>query len=288
MAQPYEGLGRILVIIPTYNEIENVDMITSRLRAAVPQAHILIADDNSPDGTGKRADELAEADDHIHVVHRQGKEGLGKAYLDAFRWGLAEGYDVLVEHDADGSHQPEELPKLLNALVDADMVKGSRWVRGGSVVNWPKSRELLSRGGSLWTRLWLGIGVKDPTGGLNLFKAPVLRAIIDDISTYGYGFQVDLTWNALQHGYKVVEVPIEFKEREFGTSKMSSDIILEAALQTARWGIKHRAAQLADLGGLFGNKAGRAGEKAGRFVGAFSKATQDAVQARRDRKGSDS
>ncbi len=288
MAQPYVGLGRILVIIPTYNEIENVDMITSRLRAAVPEAHLLIADDNSPDGTGNRADELAASDDHIHVVHRQGKEGLGKAYLDAFRWGLDQGYDVLVEHDADGSHQPEELPKLLNALLDADMVKGSRWVPGGSVVNWPKSRELISRGGSLWTRMWLGIGVKDPTGGLNLFRAKVLRDIIDDISTYGYGFQVDLTWNALQHGYRVVEVPIEFVEREKGVSKMSSDIILEAAVQTARWGVKHRAEQLSELAGTLGQKAGRAGEKAGRFVGAARRAAGDALSDRKGAKGSDS
>ncbi len=283
MAQPYLGLGRILVIIPTFNEIENIDMITSRLRAAVPEAHILIADDNSPDGTGKRAYELAATDEHIHVVHRQGKEGLGKAYLDAFRWGLAQGYDVLVEHDADGSHQPEELPKLLNALVDADMVKGSRWVPGGSVVNWPKSREFISRGGSLWTRVWLGIPVKDPTGGLNLFKAPVLRAIIDDISTYGYGFQVDLTWNALQKGYRVVEVPIEFVEREHGVSKMNSDIIVEAALQTARWGIKHRAQQLKQFAGEFGDHAGKAGEKAGRFVGAVSRAASDAVAQRKSK-----
>lgn len=283
MAQPYEGLGRILVIIPTFNEIENVDMITSRVRQAVPQAHVLIADDNSPDGTGERADELAAADDHIHVVHRQGKEGLGKAYLDAFRWGLDEGYDALVEHDADGSHQPEELPKLLNALLGADMVKGSRWVKGGSVVNWPKSREFISRGGSLWTRMWLGIPVKDPTGGLNLFKAYVLRDIIDDISTYGYGFQVDLTWQALQHGYTVIEVPIEFMERERGVSKMSSDIFVEAALQTARWGIKHRGEQLAELGGVLTEKAGKVGERAGRFVGAFAKAAQDAVRTHRDK-----
>lgn len=281
MTQPYEGLGRILVIIPTYNEIENVDMILTRVRRAVPQAHVLIADDNSPDGTGERADELAVLDPNIHVVHRPGKEGLGKAYLDAFRWGLDQGYDVLVEHDADGSHQPEELPKLLNALVGADMVKGSRWVTGGSVVNWPKSREFISRGGSLWTRLWLGISVKDPTGGLNLFKAHVLRDIIGSISTYGYGFQVDLTWQALQRGYTVVEVPIEFVEREHGVSKMSSDIIVEAALQTARWGVKRRGQQLAELGCVVTQKAGKASERAGRFVGACSKAAQEAVRSRR-------
>ena len=262
MPDGYASLGRILVIIPTYNEIENLDMITGRLRGSVPDAHLLIADDNSPDGTGRRADELADADDHVHVLHRHGKEGLGKAYLDAFRWGLEQGYDVLVEHDADGSHQPEQLPTLLTALVNADMVKGSRWTPGGSVVNWPKSREFISRGGALWTRMWLGIGIKDPTGGLNLFKAHVLRAIIDDITTYGYGFQVDLTWNALQHGFKVVEVPIEFVEREAGQSKMSSDIIVEAAVQTARWGIKHRAGQVRELAGKAGHALGQAGRSA--------------------------
>ena len=167
-------LDKVLVIIPTYNELENIELITSRLRRAVPQAHILIADDNSPDGTGDVADRLAEADDHIHVMHRQGKQGLGAAYIAGFRWGLDRGYDVLVEHDADGSHQPEQLPLLLDALKHADMVKGSRYVAGGSVVNWPKSRELLSRGGSLWTRLMLGIPVKDITGGFNAFRAATL------------------------------------------------------------------------------------------------------------------
>ncbi len=270
-------LDRVLVIIPTYNEIANIDMITRRLRASVPTADLLIADDNSPDGTGQRADELAAADDHIHVLHRTGKEGLGAAYVAGFRWGLERDYDVLVEHDADGSHQPEELPKLLAALENADMVKGSRWIKGGSVVNWPKSRELLSRGGSLWTRMWLGIGVKDPTGGLNAFRAAVLRDIIDELSTAGFGFQVDLTWKALQHGYRVVEVPIEFMEREAGDSKMSSDIVVEAALQTARWGITHRAGQLRGLTKGVRERAMTAGEAAGRFVGAVGKAAGDAV-----------
>lgn len=269
-------LEKVLVIIPTFNEIDNIDMITRRLRASVPAAHILIADDNSPDGTGQRADELAAGDDHIHVLHRKGKEGLGAAYIAGFRWGLDRDFDVLVEHDADGSHQPEELPRVLAALEHADMVKGSRWIKGGSVVNWPKSRELLSRGGSLWTRLWLGIGVKDPTGGLNAFRAQVLRDIIDELSTAGFGFQVDLTWKALQHGYRVVEVPIEFMEREAGDSKMDSSIVVEAALQTARWGIAHRSRQLRSL-------SGEAGQRAGRLVGAVGKAAGDALSELRKR-----
>jgi len=287
MSETSGSLGRVLVIIPTYNEIENIDMITGRLRAAVPDADILIADDNSPDGTGARADELAAADGHIHVLHRRGKEGLGAAYVAGFRWGLERDYDVLVEHDADGSHQPEELPKLLAALETADMVKGSRWVKGGSVVNWPRSREVLSRGGSLWTRLWLGISIKDPTGGLNLFRAAVLREIRAEGATAGYGFQVDLTWHALQKGFRVVEVPIEFHEREAGASKMSGAIVVEAALQTARWGIAHRTEQLSDWAGRVGARAQGAGEVAGRFVGAVGHAASDAVRDLRGGKPSD-
>jgi len=241
------SLDKVLVIIPTYNEIDNLEPITSRLRRAVPTADILIADDASPDGTGDLADRLAAADPQIQVLHRQGKEGLGAAYLAGFRWGLDRGYDVLVEHDADGSHQPEQLPLLLKALEHADMVKGSRYVRGGSVVNWPKSRELLSRGGSLWTRLMLGIPVRDITGGFNAFRAETLRAIIDRISSVGYNFQVDLTWQAVQQGFTVAEVPIEFVERERGQSKMSRNIVVEALARTTAWGVRHRARQLSSL-----------------------------------------
>lgn len=240
-----DDLGTVLVIIPTYNEAANVAMITGRLRKAVPEAHILIADDNSPDGTGPLADQLAAADDHVHVLHRLGKEGLGAAYLAGFEWGLERRFGVLVEHDADGSHQPEQLPVLLNALEHADMVKGSRYVKGGSVVNWPKHREMLSRFGGFWTWLWLGISIKDPTGGFNAFRATTLRGInLDQISSAGYCFQVDLTRRALDAGFRVVEVPIEFVEREQGTSKMSKNIIVEAALRTMVWGIQQRIARL--------------------------------------------
>ncbi|MDO5498075.1 MAG: polyprenol monophosphomannose synthase [Propionibacteriaceae bacterium] len=241
----HPGLGRILVIIPTYNEAENIELITSRLRTCVPAAHILIADDNSPDGTGEIADRLAAADDHIQVLHRPGKEGLSAAYLAGFRWGLERDYDVLVEFDADGSHQPEQLHRLLDALVaGADMVKGSRWVRGGSVVNWPLQRELLSRAGSVWTRLMLGMPIKDVTGGLNAFRAETLRRIIDDIEAEGYGIQRDLTWHTYQSGMTVVEVPIDFKERERGDSKMTSDVFFEALRQTTKMGIRHRLGQI--------------------------------------------
>ena len=282
MAQHYADLGKILVIIPTYNEIDNVDMITGRLRASVPEAHILVVDDNSPDGTGDRADELAAADDHVHVLHRVGKEGLGAAYKAGFAWALEQGYDVVVEFDADGSHQPEQLPSVLEALHGADMVKGSRWVPGGSVVNWPLHRELLSRGGSIYTRLMLGLPVKDITGGLNAFRADTLRAILDDpIDGQGYGIQRDLTWNAHKRGYRIVEVPIEFIERTAGESKMSGDVVKEAMIRTTELGLRHRGAQLKKALTRGSGCAQHAGESAGRFVGAVSRAASDAVRDRR-------
>ena len=282
MAQHYADLGKILVIIPTYNEIDNVDMITGRLRASVPEAHILVVDDNSPDGTGDRADELAAADDHVHVLHRVGKEGLGAAYKAGFAWALEQGYDVVVEFDADGSHQPEQLPSVLEALHGADMVKGSRWVPGGSVVNWPLHRELLSRGGSIYTRLMLGLPVKDITGGLNAFRADTLRAILDDpIDGQGYGIQRDLTWNAHKRGYRIVEVPIEFIERTAGESKMSGDVVKEAMIRTTELGLRHRGAQLKKALTRGSGRAQHAGESAGRFVGAVSRAASDAVRDRR-------
>jgi dolichol-phosphate mannosyltransferase len=247
---PSAMLGRILVIIPTYNESENIARIISRTRKALPDAHILIADDNSPDGTGKLADEIASADDHVHVMHRLGKEGLGAAYLAGFEWGLNAGYEVLVEMDADGSHQPEQLPKLLEALVDADLVLGSRWVEGGEVRNWPKSREILSRGGNLWTRIALGISLRDATGGYRAFRRKTLLGLgLDNVASAGYCFQVDLAWRALKAGFKVVEVPITFIEREYGDSKMSKRIVIEALVLTTMWGIAHRAEQLRSLVG---------------------------------------
>jgi dolichol-phosphate mannosyltransferase len=239
---------RTLVIIPTYNESENIDRIIARTRAAIPHADILIADDNSPDGTGKLADALAAADDQVHVMHRLGKEGLGAAYLAGFEWGINNDYDILVEMDADGSHQPEQLPPLLDATAHADLVLGSRWVEGGKVVNWPRSREILSRGGNLWTRIALGIPLKDATGGFRAFRRQTLLGIgLDNVASAGYCFQVDLAWRALKAGYRVVEVPITFIEREYGDSKMSRAIVVEALLLTTAWGIKHRAEQLKSL-----------------------------------------
>jgi len=238
----FADLGRILVIIPTYNEMENIRRITARVRAAVPEAEILVADDHSPDGTGRIADELAAADDHIHVMHRLGKEGLAAAYMAGFAWGLDAGFEVLVEMDADGSHQPEQLPAMLDALRNADLVLGSRWVPGGEVVNWPKSREFLSRGGNLYTRLALDVPLQDATGGYRVFRASTLHRLeLDNVASQGYCFQVDMARRTVQSGMRVREVPITFVEREYGTSKMSGSIVREALWRVTVWGAQERA-----------------------------------------------
>lgn len=242
-------LGKALVIIPTYNEAENITAIVGRVRKAVPDAHILVADDNSPDGTGKIADEIASSDDHVHVLHRKGKEGLGAAYLAGFSWGLERGYGVLIEMDADGSHQPEELPRLLTALKGADLVLGSRWVPGGRVVNWPKSREFISRGGSLYSRVLLDVPIRDVTGGYRAFRRETLEGLgLDDVASQGYCFQVDLARRAVKAGYHVVEVPITFVEREHGDSKMSRDILVEALWRVTSWGVAERTGRLLGRG----------------------------------------
>ncbi|CAI9409555.1 MULTISPECIES: polyprenol monophosphomannose synthase [Aestuariimicrobium] len=238
----------VLVVIPTYNEAENIESIVGRLRTAVPVADVLVADDNSPDGTGAIADRLAKSDPQIHVMHRAGKQGLGAAYLAGFAWGLERNYDAIVEMDADGSHQPEQLPLLLDALRDADMVKGSRYVRGGSTVNWPAARKVISRGGSLWSAAVLGLPLHDVTGGFNAFRAETLRTIgLDEIASAGYCFQIDLAWRTHKAGLVIKEVPIEFVEREFGDSKMNKAIVVEAMIRTTLWGVDHRAKQVKRL-----------------------------------------
>lgn len=241
----YGPLGTVLVIIPTYNEADNIAPVLARVRSAVPAAHILIADDNSPDGTGKIAAELAAHDEHVQVLHRQGKEGLGAAYLAGFRWGIEHGYGVLVEMDADGSHQPEELPRLLTALKGADLVLGSRWVPGGRVVNWPRSREFISRGGSTYSRLLLDVPLRDLTGGFRAFRAGTLQGLgMDAVASQGYCFQVDLAHRAVRAGFHVVEVPITFVDREHGDSKMSRDIVVEALWRVTAWGVRGRVKRI--------------------------------------------
>lgn len=231
----------ILVCVPTYDERDTLPGTVARLRAAVPEADVLVLDDASPDGTGEVADRLAAQDAQVHVVHRPGKAGLGAAYVAGFRWGLDRGYAVLVEMDADGSHQPEELPRLLAALRGADVVLGSRWVPGGQVRNWPRSRLLLSRGGNAYARLALGIPLTDSTGGFRAYRAEVLRTLpLGEVASQGYCFQVDLAWQAMRAGFRVVEVPITFVERSVGYSKMSRAIVLEALWRVTRWGLTAR------------------------------------------------
>jgi len=237
----YPGVGRVLVVIPTYNEADNVRVIVDRLRRSVPVADVLVADDNSPDGTGAIADELAAADPAIHVMHRPGKQGLGAAYVAGFRWAREHDYDAVVEMDADGSHAPEELPNLLDALADADVVLGSRWVRGGKVRNWPVHRLALSRGANFYTRLALGMPLKDATGGFRVYRMPVLDKIdVESVASQGYCFQVDLSWRAYRNGFRVVEVPITFTDRERGASKMSSSVVREALVRVTVWGVRAR------------------------------------------------
>jgi glycosyltransferase involved in cell wall biosynthesis len=237
---------RVLVCIPTYNERENLPVVLSRVRAANPDVDVLIIDDGSPDGTGEIADELAVNDPNVHVMHRSEKSGLGTAYVQGFEWGLERGYDILVEMDADGSHQPEELSRLLAPLdptgpEGADVVLGSRYVDGGLVRNWPRSRMLLSRGGNAYVRLVLGLPLRDATGGYRAYRGDVLRKLeLAEVASQGYCFQVDLAWQAWRAGFNVVEVPITFIERTLGESKMSKSVVAEAFWRVAWWGIRSR------------------------------------------------
>lgn len=235
----------VIVIIPTFNERENLSLVVTRVRAAVPSAHVLVVDDNSPDGTGELADELASADERVHVLHRTAKDGLGAAYLAGFSWALARGFGVVVEMDADGSHQPEQLPALLEALGRADLVIGARWIPGGRVENWPKHREALSRGANIYTRLMLGIPLHDATGGYRAFRRETLEKLdLQNVDSRGYCFQVDLALRTLRAGLRVAEVPITFVERMHGSSKMSQGVILESMVKVARWGVRDRLAAL--------------------------------------------
>jgi dolichol-phosphate mannosyltransferase len=241
-------IDKIVVLIPTYNERENLPLIVSRVRAAVPEADILVLDDSSPDGTGAVADQLAADDDQVQVLHRERKEGLGAAYLAGFAWALDKNYDVLVEMDADGSHRPEQLGRLLVALAHADVVLGSRWVPGGSVVNWPLHRKVLSLGGNVYTRMLLGVPISDATGGYRAYRATSLRQMdLQDVASAGYCFQVDLVWRAVRRGLTVVEVPITFAEREMGDSKMSQRIVNEALRSITVWGARYRLGQVRAL-----------------------------------------
>lgn len=238
-----------LVIIPTYNEIENLPLITGRVLEATPDVHILIVDDNSPDGTGDLADKYAESNDHIHVLHREGKGGLLGAYIAGFKWGLERDYEVLCEMDADGSHAPEQLHLLLEQIdKGADLVIGSRYVPGGETVNWPASREYLSRLGNLYISFALGAGLSDMTAGYRAFRRSLLESIdFDELSKAGYIFQVDLAFRAVKEGFDVREVPITFTEREFGESKLDGSFVKDSLVEVSKWGLAHRAEQAKEL-----------------------------------------
>jgi dolichol-phosphate mannosyltransferase len=230
---------RAIVVMPTYNERQNLETMATRIRTATPDVDLLVVDDNSPDGTGDLADKLVETDSHVHVLHRTEKAGLGRAYIAGFNWALERDYDLIIEMDADGSHRPEDLPRLLDAAAaGADLVIGSRYVPGGSVVNWPKHREVLSKGANIYVRLMLGTSIKDATGGYRVYRAGTLRKIdLGNVESAGYSFQVDLTLRVLQAGLSVTEVPITFVERELGASKMSSAVIRESFFRVAQWGV---------------------------------------------------
>lgn len=223
-------MPRTAIVIPTYNEREGLAAIVSAVRAAVPDATLLIVDDNSPDGTGRLADELAAGDPGVRVLHRPGKEGLGRAYIDAFVRLLDEGWERIVQMDADFSHDPEDVPRLLRALEEgADVAVGSRYVPGGSTVNWGIQRKVISRGGSFYARLVLGVGVRDLTAGFKAWRAETLRRIpLRQVGAQGYGFQIEMTYRALKAGARLTEVPIRFVDRRVGQSKMSETIFIEA------------------------------------------------------------
>ncbi len=230
-----------LVVLPTYNEAENLSPITTAIFAATPRVEILIVDDSSPDGTGQLADTLAAAEPRIHVLHREKKEGLGRAYLAGFGWALARPYALILEMDADFSHDPRHLPELLDAAAHADLVLGSRYVAGGGTVNWGATRRLISQGGSLYARSVLGVGVRDLTGGFKCFRRETLEKLdLPSVQSEGYSFQIELTYRALGLGLRVVEVPLTFVDRRVGKSKMSRQIFLEAAAMVLKLRLHQR------------------------------------------------
>jgi len=226
------------VLVPTYQELHTLASIVHRIFEHNPDVHVLVIDDNSPDGTGKLADQLKAKYANLEVLHRKSKNGLGAAYIDGFNNSIND-FDVLVEMDADGSHDPQDLVTILKEIPNYDCVLGSRWVPGGKVVNWPKSREILSRGGNSYARLMLGIDIGDATGGFRAYKTSTLKELdLSDIDSQGYCFQVDMVRRLLKKGFKIKEVPITFTERTIGTSKMSRNIVLEAFLKIGIWGLQ--------------------------------------------------
>ncbi len=229
----------VLVVVPTYNEIESLEALIGRLRQAVPDAAVLIVDDASPDGTGELADRLADGDPQVQVLHRERKDGLGRAYLAGFERAIAEGREFVVEIDADGSHDPAALPAMLELAQEtkADLVLGSRWVPGGTVLNWPWIRRTVSLAGNRYAKAMLRSRIRDLTSGYRVFRVAALKELsFADVSSQGYCFQVELAWRLERAGRKVVEHPIAFVERANGRSKMHLGIVLEALLRVTAWG----------------------------------------------------
>lgn len=262
MSAPGRRTG-VVVVIPTYAEALTLPRTVERLRLAVPEADVLVVDDSSPDGTGELADEMAARDPAVAVLHRAAKQGLGAAYRAGFEWALGRGYDVVVEMDADGSHQPEELPRLLAGLGASDpgLVIGSRWVPGGVVVNWPARRRVLSRVANSYARILTGLPVRDSTAGFRAYRAEALRSLrLDEVRSQGYCFQIDMAWRLHRAGWVILEVPITFVERSRGHSKMSRQIVLEALLRVTGWGIRYRTRRLVALLGRLGTGRKRASE----------------------------
>lgn len=228
---------RALLCLPTYDERENLGPMVDAILAAVPQVDVLVIDDNSPDGTGQLADQLAARDPRVKVLHRAGKGGLGRAYLAGFAWALARDYGLILEMDCDFSHDPKYLPGMLAAAGEVDLVLGSRYVAGGGTVNWGALRKLISRGGSLYARTILGLSVRDLTGGFKCFRREVLEGIdLPSVECTGYAFQIELTYRAVRRGFTVRELPIVFADRRVGLSKMSRRIVLEAIRKV--WSIR--------------------------------------------------
>jgi dolichol-phosphate mannosyltransferase len=231
-------MKKTLVLMPTFNEISTLESSVQQLISINPQLDVLVIDDNSPDGTGYLADQLAKEDARVHVLHRSEKSGLGRAYIAGFHWGIAQGYELLVQMDADGSHRPEDLPALLAKAQEAGLVIGSRWIPGGEVKNWPKSRQLISRLGNWYAAAALDSEIKDMTAGFRIYQTELIRRLdLNSIEAQGYGFQVEMTYQTQRLGAKVIEVPIQFIERENGVSKMTLDIVIEAFLLCTKWGI---------------------------------------------------
>lgn len=231
--------SKTLVIIPTYQESENIVSIIERVYSANPNVSVLVVDDSSPDGTGEIVKKLMQNNETINLLTNKVKAGLGAAYIHGFKWGLERNFDIFVEMDADGSHAPEQLPSILEKLDQCDVSLGSRWVPGGKIENWPFSRQLLSKGGNFYTRFMLGFEVRDATGGYRAYKRKVLESInLDEIESQGYCFQVDMVRRSLALNFKICETPIVFTEREAGSSKMSRAIVIEAFSRIGFWGLK--------------------------------------------------